>query len=277
VALVLLPLTCLSFVASAACETIRSDIVAANALAVSLHGRTLSPEAEQGSAQEPRPPNVDELKNLQQFAATMRDIALRARTLSSFDWIDGFGIGRHPRAPGQPATAGATSFDEQLQLPVPVKDASGTARRLVTVYQRVRANAQNIQEDVSTSFGALAICVLPMLYALLGGCAYLARRYEGQLKARQFTGAESPWVRIIIAIIGGLVVGLFAKFSGGDGLVLPPLAIAFMVGYGADAFFVFLDGILQMVWRQKNSARAPQTEGEIAGSPVTAKSDPQTT
>ncbi len=46
-------------------------------------------------------------------------------------------------------------------------------------------------------------------HALLGACAYLARRYEGEgrLKARRFAGAESPWVRIIIAIIGGLVVG----------------------------------------------------------------------
>jgi hypothetical protein len=168
------------------------------------------------------------------------------------------------RGAPRPAAQGDDHTGLSDQLPIPVKDASATTVLLIKEYQIVRTSAQKVQEDVSTGFGALAACFLPTLYALLGACAYLARRYEAQLKARRFTGAESPWVRIIIAIIGGLVVGLFAKFAGGEGVVLPPLAIAFMVGYGADVFFVFLDGILQMLWRRKDEARAQDAGGDAA-------------
>jgi hypothetical protein len=58
-------------------------------------------------------------------------------------------------------------------------------------------------------------CFLPMLYAPLGAWAYLARRYEGRVRARTFTGAEKPWVRIIVGGISGVVVGLFAKCGAG--------------------------------------------------------------
>jgi len=56
----------------------------------------------------------------------------------------------------------------------------------------------------------------------------------------------SPWrvfsVLFFIALIGGMIVGLFGNISGTS---LSPLALAFLVGYAADVFFSFLEGLLQ--------------------------------
>src|SRR5580692_8095791 len=109
---------------------------------------------------------------------------------------------------------------------------------------------------------------LLVVYALLGACAYSARRYEGQLKARTFTGAEKPWVRIMIACIDGVVVGLFAKLNATPEASLPPLAMAFLVGYGADVFFIFLDGVLQTFWkpsRNRYTVIAAPVQGDVDG------------
>jgi hypothetical protein len=49
--------------------------------------------------------------------------------------------------------------------------------------------------------------------------------------------------RFFVALIGGTIVGLFNNFTV-PGASLSPLALAFLVGYGADFFFSFLDGLL---------------------------------
>ena len=41
------------------------------------------------------------------------------------------------------------------------------------------------------------------------------------------------------------MVGLFNNFTVGQGASLPPLAVAFLVGYAADVFFSFLEGSMQ--------------------------------
>jgi hypothetical protein len=95
-----------------------------------------------------------------------------------------------------------------------------------------------------------------MLYALLGACAYLLRTFEEQVKKRTFTGADRPTARFLIAAIGGVVVGLFGDFGTGHGASLPPLAIAFLVGYAVDVFFSFLDGMLRTVGQSQGDVTA---------------------
>jgi hypothetical protein len=239
-------------VATAECAEIRSDIESANALVVTLHGQLPLTE------QPPTRPNEEETANLQRFAATVRDIKSRANSLARFDLLAA-GT-RHE----------ALKAAKPDQLPVPIEDFTGTTKEWIHGYQHVRTIAQQVQEDVSTGSGAVATCFLPMFYALLGACAYLARRYEREIEARTFTGTENPAVRLLIAGIAGLVVGLFAKVGGSESGALPPLAVAFLVGYGADVFFVFLDGMLQMLWRPRSdatsSARQPGSAG-TASSP----------
>src|ERR1019366_2841301 len=110
---------------------------------------------------------------------------------------------------------------------------------------------------LSFFYGAIAACLLPVLYALLGTCAYLLRTFENQTTTRTFTPSIANSARFLVAAIGGAVVGLFNNFTIGQGASIPPLAIAFLVGYAVDVFFAFLEGMLQTF--TKNSSNSPPT------------------
>jgi len=64
--------------------------------------------------------------------------------------------------------------------------------------------------------------------------------------------------RFLIAAIGGAVVGLFNNFTITQGASIPPLAIAFLVGYAVDVFFSFLEGFLQAFTKTRSSTSSPQ-------------------
>jgi hypothetical protein len=86
---------------------------------------------------------------------------------------------------------------------------------------------------------------------LLGACAAVLRAFTQQLEARTFAPTYATPAPFIIAAIGGGVVGLFNNFSIGQGISLPPLAAAFLVGYAADIFFSFLEGSMQNLGKAK--------------------------
>jgi hypothetical protein len=254
-----------SFVATSTCNLIRKDIDVANSLALALHSQLFAVVGAPGTPGAPavdpgkRRPSDEELKNLQLFASTVRDIQMRTNKLRRYAWLSGDSkpVAKPPQEQG--AAEKDRSPDEVYQLPVLVEDVVETTKEVIRRYQSVRTNAQRVQEDVSTGLGAATTYFLPVLYAVLGACAYLARRFEKQIETRTFSGTGKPMARFVIAAIGGLVVGLFGTFGAEQGTTLPPLAIAFLVGYGADVFFVFLDGLLQPF------ARSPASAGSESG------------
>jgi hypothetical protein len=85
------------------------------------------------------------------------------------------------------------------------------------------------------------------------------RSFEEQIKLRTFTPSDAHIARCVIAAIGGAVVGLFNNFNISQDASIPPLAIAFMVGYAVDVFFSFLEGLLQTFTRRGGSP-TPKTE-----------------
>jgi uncharacterized membrane protein len=97
--------------------------------------------------------------------------------------------------------------------------------------------------------------LLPILYALLGACAFALRSLSQQIRARTYTPTYADFARITIAVIAGLVVGLFNNFT--QGISLSPLAVAFLVGYGVEIFFSFLDTFLETL-RKARSRQLPQ-------------------
>jgi hypothetical protein len=84
-----------------------------------------------------------------------------------------------------------------------------------------------------------------VLYALLGACACLLRSFQAESKLPTFNLLDFHKARLCIAAIGGSVVGLFSNFSGQLTASVPPLAIAFLVGYAVDVFFAFLEHLLK--------------------------------
>jgi len=117
---------------------------------------------------------------------------------------------------------------------------------------------------VSVFYGAIIACVLPVLYALLGTCAYLLRSFEQDMSNRTFIPSHTDSPRFLIAGIGGAVIGLFNNsFTLAQGASIPPLAIAFMVGYAVDVFFSFLESLIQTFTKSKP---APNTASVVVPS-----------
>ena len=259
----------LAFVSSAISTAIRTDITTANELLVKLRGELGTPAASTaGTHDAPELPKGlnegDVVTQLQQYASTIRAIDARARQLNWFvfrtEW-DPFAKYRFdPKENETDRVYNQQEIKKMFQLPVPLSNIPEALDKLTTTYQDVRSFAQDILDLVSVYYGAIATCLLPVLYALLGTCAYLLRSFEEELRALTFMpSTRANWARFLIAGIGGAVVGLFSNFTITQGASISPLAIAFLVGYAVDVFFAFLEGLLQAFSKRKDSAGSPAT------------------
>jgi hypothetical protein len=247
-AIIIVPFSVASFVSSAISNAIRADIVIANDLAVKLRTRQLP--------QGPADPDGGVIAELQLFASTIRAIDGRARQLNKLV----FGAERDPF---EKIRKDPDAIHKEFQLPQGLPNLALAAEQRTTVYQDVRYFGQSLLDDVSFFYGAMAACLLPVLYALLGTCAYLLRTFEQQMTTRTFTPSVANSARFLVAAIGGGVVGLFNNFTIGQGASIPPLAIAFLVGYAVDVFFAFLEGMLQAF--SKSSASSPSPTPSSGG------------
>jgi hypothetical protein len=251
----IVPYSVASFVVSNISQTIQSEINAANDLAVKLNVQVGSsagqtPTADGASA--PASPvasgvsTVDVDTELQTFASTIRAIYAQTGQLNHFvfDAVD------------PPCTNRATCRD-WFELPVPLLQTQlgAEATKRIRFYQDVRFFGNTVVGAVSVFYGAVAACILPMLYALLGTCAYLLRCFSQQMKNRTFVPSRSDSPRFLIAAIGGAMVGFFGHLAFSQDTSISPLAIAFLIGYAVDIFFSFLDGLIQTFTKGKvNSA-----------------------
>jgi hypothetical protein len=269
----------LGFVTSSISTTIRNDITTANALLVKLRAELGSGKApSKGTPDNPVLPEglneADVIADLQQYAATVRTIDARSRQLN---WMV-LDVEREPHADlrqrleNEEKEADKTSeykddtkkkseyeddkekLKAMFQLPVGLPNKPQALDTITETYQDVRSFAQDVVDLVSVSYGAITTCLLPILYALLGTCAYLLRSFEEQLRSLTFApSSRANWARFLIAGIGGAVVGLFQNFSITGGASVSPLAIAFLVGYAVDVFFSFLEGLMQSFAKPKTS------------------------
>jgi hypothetical protein len=182
----------------------------------------------------------DVISDLQQFAAIMREIDGYTRQLKYclFD----FTAHRYAESPTNRMALELTP-GLRVRLSQELTDK-------VDEYQQVRSFGNQVVERVTVYYGAIATCILPVLYALLGTVAYLLRLYEEQFKNRVLIAGDKHVARLLIAGIGGLVVGQFNNVT--QGITISPFAVAFLVGYAVDVFFTFLEGLLQMFKRGPN-------------------------
>lgn len=124
----------------------------------------------------------------------------------------------------------------------------------------------------------LAGYFLPMLYGLLGACAFVLRKLSDEID--KLTYAHDARVRyslrLNIGLLSGLAVGWFIKPGVGDaGLVsLSPLALAFVAGYGSDLFFVALDKIVAAFGGNTTSAAANIRDGASGGASGATRPEP---
>jgi hypothetical protein len=250
-ACMIVPISIATFVTSAVSTALRQDVTKANALVVKLRAELGPPPATPGVVVKiPDGINVDDvISDLQEYASTVRLINARARKLNHFV------LPEHKLPPEDDGSS--EERRKRFELPVGLPDPIAARDNITETYQDVRYFAQNILTDVAVFYGAIGACILPVLYALLGTCAYLIRTFEDQMSSRTFIPSAANAARFLIAAIGGAVVGLFNNLSITDQASIPPLALAFLIGYAVDVFFAFLEGLLKTFTR---SAAAPNAQ-----------------
>lgn len=91
--------------------------------------------------------------------------------------------------------------------------------------------------------------VLPILYGLLGACAFVLRKLSDEID--KLTYAHDARVRytlrLNVGMLSGLAMGWFVKTDATEAATLTtlsPLALAFVAGYGSDLLFTALDKIV---------------------------------
>jgi len=251
----------LTFVFNHFAEKIKDEIKTANDLAVKLQAElgpgttndvpaTNALETEKlsddqiwwGATTPPRGlDNKDVFHDLQDFAVAMREIDEYAGLLNHM-------LPKSQPDPFSQTRTNREAMREKLEFkPGFMIRLSNEFAKKFLVYQHVRAFGESVQENGSVFYGAFATYILPILYALLGASAYLLRLYEDQIKNRSYVGGGRNPAHLVVAGIGGMVVGLFNNVTQGVGI--GPFAEAFLVGYAVDVFFTFLEGLLQMFKR----------------------------
>ena len=127
----------------------------------------------------------------------------------------------------------------------------------IRAYQYIRDYALGLCKIDMLIYSSLSTYFLPTVYALLGAFLYGFRFYSRLIRRKAFLPCVAHSARYFIAAIAGLVIGLFGSLLP-KSVSLPPLVVAFLVGYAVEAFFSRLDGLIRNLKRNEDAASAPR-------------------
>ncbi len=142
-----------------------------------------------------------------------------------------------------------------------VDEIKAEAVNQIKAYQSIRDFALGLYKIDTLIYSSLSAYFLPTVYALLGAFLYGFRFYSRLIRHQQYLPSAANSARYFIAAIAGLVVGLFGSLLPKN-TSLPPLLIAFLVGYAVEAFFSRLDDLIRKV--KDNVAVAPARPSDAA-------------
>jgi hypothetical protein len=245
-ALVVVVLSGIGSITGAMSRDIDTALARANELAVQLRGQVGAPApgVPAGCLHDPGPPvppiaardETPLIQELQDFSSTIRTMLRTAAKLDTF-------IAGQEINPLDVSADWRASSRDRLELHPDLINMRNETFCKIETYQDVRDFAQNVNADSRAFYGALSAYLLPVLYALLGACAYNLRDFSTRVKRRTYhPSSYANTARTIAAMTAGAIISLFNIFNRDN--VLQPLAVAFLVGYGVEVFFAFLDSLL---------------------------------
>jgi hypothetical protein len=235
--LFVIPFSVLSFVSSAISTKIGQEIDDGNSLILQLRdtlGRNFSENQDKLN-------NSDIIMKTQQLSTTMRALY---ETGSEIRYTL---FGLMPSIPDYPKA-----------LPAGLPNVGETITKMIREFQGLRQYGQTGRDLVAVIYGAISTCILPVLYALLGVCAKLLGQFEQQIRTRTYIQSEANSAHFVVAAIAGGVVGLFNNFTLGQSASIPPLALAFLIGFSVDVFLSFLETLSQSFMKRSESEPRPQ-------------------
>jgi hypothetical protein len=120
--------------------------------------------------------------------------------------------------------------------------------------QSAKAYALRTEVNASLISGTFLSFFLPVMFGIIGSIAYVIRLISDQMRSTTFSSISpiSNLMRVMLGALMGVVIGLFNGLS--NQVSLPPLALAFLAGYGVEAFFSIFDGLIEK-FRQPEPGR----------------------
>jgi hypothetical protein len=235
--LFVIPFSVLSFVSSAISTKIGQEIDDGNSLILQLRDG-LGPNFAENKE---KLNNSDIIMKTQQLSTTMRAIHETGNEI-------GYTLfGLMPPTPPSPTA-----------IPAGLPNVAETVTKMIPEFQDLRQYGQTGRDLVAVIYGALSTCILPVLYALLGVCAKLLGQFEQQIRTRTYVQSEANSAHFVVAAIAGGVVGLFNNFTLGQSASIPPLALAFLIGFSVDVFLSFLETLSQSFMKRSDSDPRPK-------------------
>jgi uncharacterized membrane protein len=123
-----------------------------------------------------------------------------------------------------------------------------------------QAIASNVQQTANLAVGIIGSYVLPVFFGTLGAMAYVIRTISDQIRNATFS-QSSPirhFMRVALGAVMGAVIGLFGGST--SQLTLPPLALAFLAGYGVEGVFAMFDGLIDRLGQRRPDGGATRSK-----------------
>jgi hypothetical protein len=112
------------------------------------------------------------------------------------------------------------------------------------LFQAIRYDAQDLSGLWRGLIAGISAYLLPVVYAVLGAFLYEFRAWCANPHKRRHQIPPDRVSRFLMAGIAGIVISTFSELFPKE-IQLPPLALAFVVGYSIDIFTSRLDALIR--------------------------------
>jgi hypothetical protein len=118
------------------------------------------------------------------------------------------------------------------------------AQYQLQLFQAIRDDAQDLSGLWRGLIAGISVYLLPVVYAVLGAFLYEFRAWCTDPHKRKHQIPPDRISRFLMAGIAGIVISAFSDLFPKE-IQLPPLALAFVVGYSIDIFTSRLDALIR--------------------------------
>lgn len=121
-------------------------------------------------------------------------------------------------------------------------------------------SSQIALSSAHSTLKSMSSYILPLLYGLLGACAYILRSLAREINEVTFTDSSHIhyWLRLPLGMLSGIAVGWFFTPDNLPSALqtIQPLALAFLAGYSVELLFTGLDRLISAFAGDHRSATA---------------------
>jgi hypothetical protein len=153
--------------------------------------------------------------------------------------------------------------EEQLVKLIASKESLDTEHKRWVAKEKVR----RLRLSADFVLVILQSYLLPVLYGLLGASVFVLRKLMNEIKHKRYNPDRSYVLRLALGTLSGLIIGWFVFLLPGQSVVgaLPPMALAFLVGYNIEILFAQMD---KLIAKFGNGDDGTQKESENNGDQV---------